>query len=362
VRHLRRSCDLRSLTSSSAHSRASGIFPASLNARAFARAWLSDRRSAADRFPGRALWALRSAADVLRICEWSHGNSVSTGDKSRPSTLRSQRQSVPARLAVSPPGCSRSSIATAGPRGGASAGVADRGQLGAGDAKHRPHGGASCHASAGMPFSASASVYNRLTAHRRRILWARDETTSNPCSPRAREESKDSTLLGHSASHSERPFVPLIGHLTKGGLSASDERSHSYIGLRWPLHGAAAGSRGRPPHVYLPYACAVCPTSLAQGMSMARCRCYHCGNSSTAVETVCDDRMSRQPPEDHSREVRPHGAGSCRSWGRSRAGDSRIRPREDGGSRCSSWQRYWEASSLARVGLNAPASCSLALP
>ena len=49
--------------------------------------------------------------------------------------------------------------------------------------------------------------------------------------------------------------MPLIGHLTKGGLSASDERSHSYIGLRWPLHGAAAGSRGRPPHVYLPYAC-----------------------------------------------------------------------------------------------------------
>src|SRR5205823_3198921 len=47
--------------------RASGIFPASLNARAFAKAWLSADRSAADSFPGRALWALRSAVNLLRI-------------------------------------------------------------------------------------------------------------------------------------------------------------------------------------------------------------------------------------------------------------------------------------------------------
>jgi hypothetical protein len=67
VRHLRRSCDLSSLTNSAAHSRASGILPASLNARAFAKAWLSDRRSAADSFPGRAPWAFRSAVEVLRI-------------------------------------------------------------------------------------------------------------------------------------------------------------------------------------------------------------------------------------------------------------------------------------------------------
>jgi len=58
---------LRSLTSSTAHSRASGIFPASLKARAFAKAWLSADRSAADSFPDRVLWALRSAADVLRM-------------------------------------------------------------------------------------------------------------------------------------------------------------------------------------------------------------------------------------------------------------------------------------------------------
>jgi hypothetical protein len=67
VRHVRRSSDLSSLTSFAAHSRASVIFPASLKARAFAKAWLSDRRSAADSFPGRALCALRSASDVLRI-------------------------------------------------------------------------------------------------------------------------------------------------------------------------------------------------------------------------------------------------------------------------------------------------------
>ena len=62
-----KACDLSSLTNSAAHSRASGIFPASRKARAFAKAWLSADRSAADSFPGRALWALRSAADVLRI-------------------------------------------------------------------------------------------------------------------------------------------------------------------------------------------------------------------------------------------------------------------------------------------------------
>jgi hypothetical protein len=68
VPHLKRSCDLSSLTSSAAHSQASGIFPASRKARAFAKAWLSADRLAADSFPGRAVWALRSAADVLRIC------------------------------------------------------------------------------------------------------------------------------------------------------------------------------------------------------------------------------------------------------------------------------------------------------
>ena len=67
VCHIKRSCDLSSLTSSAAHSRASGIFPASLKARAFAKAWLSDRRSAADSFPDRAPRVLRAAADVLRI-------------------------------------------------------------------------------------------------------------------------------------------------------------------------------------------------------------------------------------------------------------------------------------------------------
>jgi hypothetical protein len=61
ARHVRRSCDLSSLTSSAAHSRASGIFPASLKARAFAKAWLSADRSAADSFPGCALRGLRAA-------------------------------------------------------------------------------------------------------------------------------------------------------------------------------------------------------------------------------------------------------------------------------------------------------------
>jgi hypothetical protein len=67
LHHVRRSCDLSSLTNSAAHSRASGIFPASRKARAFAKAWLSADRSAADSFPARALRALRAAADMLRI-------------------------------------------------------------------------------------------------------------------------------------------------------------------------------------------------------------------------------------------------------------------------------------------------------
>jgi hypothetical protein len=55
VRHIRRSCDLSRLTNSAAHWRASGIFPASLKARAFAKAWLSADRSAAASLPGRPL-------------------------------------------------------------------------------------------------------------------------------------------------------------------------------------------------------------------------------------------------------------------------------------------------------------------
>jgi hypothetical protein len=68
VRQLKRSCDLSSLTSSEAHSRASVILPASLKARAFAKAWLSADRSTADSFPDRAPRALRAAAGTLRIC------------------------------------------------------------------------------------------------------------------------------------------------------------------------------------------------------------------------------------------------------------------------------------------------------
>ena len=97
ARHVRRSCDLSSLTSSAAHSRASGIFPASLKARAFAKAWLSADRSAADSFPDRAPRELRVAADVLRI---GTDPKVSAGDKSRPSDLRSQRLSAPSQLAA----------------------------------------------------------------------------------------------------------------------------------------------------------------------------------------------------------------------------------------------------------------------
>ena len=67
ARHVRRSCDLSSLTSSAAHSRASGIFPASLKARAFASAWFSADRSVAESLPGRVPLAVPAAADVLRI-------------------------------------------------------------------------------------------------------------------------------------------------------------------------------------------------------------------------------------------------------------------------------------------------------
>jgi hypothetical protein len=79
VRHVRRSCDLSSLTSSAAQSRASCIFPASRKARAFAKAWLSADRSAADSFPDRAPRALREAADVLRIGTVRWSNSISAG-------------------------------------------------------------------------------------------------------------------------------------------------------------------------------------------------------------------------------------------------------------------------------------------
>jgi hypothetical protein len=73
TRHVRRSCDLSSLTNSAAHSRASGIFPASRKARAFARAWLSADRSAADSFPDRAPRAIRVSDDLLRIAAGPNG-------------------------------------------------------------------------------------------------------------------------------------------------------------------------------------------------------------------------------------------------------------------------------------------------
>jgi hypothetical protein len=62
----RRSSDLGSLTNSATHSQASGIFPASRNARAFANAWLSNRRSAADSFPGRAPPVMRTRSAAFR--------------------------------------------------------------------------------------------------------------------------------------------------------------------------------------------------------------------------------------------------------------------------------------------------------
>ena len=59
----------KSLTNSAAHSRASGIFPASRKARAFAKAWLSAERSAADSFADRASragrWWMRRGAFLL---------------------------------------------------------------------------------------------------------------------------------------------------------------------------------------------------------------------------------------------------------------------------------------------------------
>jgi hypothetical protein len=81
---------------SAAHSRASGIFPASLKASGFAKAWLSADRSAADSLPDRVPRALRAAADMLRIGTVQRSNPVSAGDKSRPPAPRSQRLSVPA--------------------------------------------------------------------------------------------------------------------------------------------------------------------------------------------------------------------------------------------------------------------------
>ena len=65
--HVRRSCDFSSLTSSAAHRRASGIFPASRKARALARAWLSADRSAADSFPDRASRAVRVPDDAFAL-------------------------------------------------------------------------------------------------------------------------------------------------------------------------------------------------------------------------------------------------------------------------------------------------------
>jgi hypothetical protein len=80
MRHCSRSCDLSSLTSSAAHSRASPIFPASRKARAFARAWLSADRSAADSFPDRAPRAVRVPDGVLRIAAGpKRSNSISAG-------------------------------------------------------------------------------------------------------------------------------------------------------------------------------------------------------------------------------------------------------------------------------------------
>jgi hypothetical protein len=86
------------LINSAAHSRASGIFPASRKARAFAKAWLSDRRSAADSFPDRAPRALRAAAGVLRICEWSNGfggRQISTVNGSIATSIRAGRLPAP---------------------------------------------------------------------------------------------------------------------------------------------------------------------------------------------------------------------------------------------------------------------------
>src|SRR5262252_899237 len=79
--HVRRSCDFSSLTSSAAHRRAPGIFPASRKARALARAWLSADRSAADSFPDRASRAVRVPDDVLRIAAGPSGPTRFTGPR-----------------------------------------------------------------------------------------------------------------------------------------------------------------------------------------------------------------------------------------------------------------------------------------
>jgi hypothetical protein len=128
VPHVRRSWDLSRLTSSAAHWRASGIFPASLNARAFAKAWLSADRSAADSFPGRALWALRSAVDLLRI-----GTDpivpVSAGSKFRLSKMGSQYLSVPSSSLARCRGCWKRSRSTSPPRDPRRRGVSASGRI-----------------------------------------------------------------------------------------------------------------------------------------------------------------------------------------------------------------------------------------
>ena len=91
TRHVRRSCDLSSLTSSAAHSRASVILPASRKARAFVRAWLSVERSVGDSFPDRAPRAARLAHDVLRVAAGPKGPTrFQRAEKCRPSTHRSR--------------------------------------------------------------------------------------------------------------------------------------------------------------------------------------------------------------------------------------------------------------------------------
>ena len=72
TRHVSGSRDFSSLTSFAAHSRASCIFPASLKARAFARAWLIADRLVADSFPERASRALRVTADYAARCYLSN--------------------------------------------------------------------------------------------------------------------------------------------------------------------------------------------------------------------------------------------------------------------------------------------------
>ena len=68
TRHVSRSCDFSSLTSSAAHCRAS--LPVSRNARAFARALFSADRSAGDSFSNRAA---RAAADCCALLAVRNG-------------------------------------------------------------------------------------------------------------------------------------------------------------------------------------------------------------------------------------------------------------------------------------------------